>query len=141
MEMDSFILSTLNDLREQAPRITMGKYRGQIQTNDLCAPAVSVRMLSSDSFKYPKPNYGPKMAVHLQCSCEGMSAMVLCQIRELIKTEARCSVGLFVGLLFSWISNLETRRTPHADSSTSLQEQKEGNKFKKRQEKVWNALG
>lgn len=127
METDSFIMSTLTDLQEQAPGITMGKYRGMISALPLSGWGFCLVI----NLNNQKPNYGPKMAVHSQSPCEGTSALVLRQIRELIKTKARHFVGLFVGLLSSWISNLETRRTPHADPSTSLQEQKEGTRSRK----------
>lgn len=71
------------------------------------------------------------MVVHSQSSCEVMSALVLWQISELVKTKARCFVDLFVGLLLSCLSNLETRKTQHIDSSTSLHEQMEGTRSRK----------
>lgn len=82
--------------------------------------------VSSDQYKYPKPNYGPKMAVHLQISSEVINALVFCQIREVFKRKVKCLIGQFGGLLFIWVSNLETRTTTNADICTSLQGQKEG---------------
>lgn len=84
---------------------------------------------SSDQYKYPNPNYGPKMAVHWKISSEGISALVSCQMREDVILAGLA--GQFCGLLFSWVSNLETRTTTNADSSTSLPGQKEGINKKK----------
>lgn len=51
-----------------------------------------------------------------------------CCIRSenLLRQKPHIQLACLWGCYFSWISNLETRRTPRPDSSTSFQEQKEG---------------